>query len=149
MSRHGMYMWPVLTKWVTCQQSWSLLMHSHSYSAHARGRKLQNEKIAFEVRGHASTWSRALSFHIQLFCFYFTICSIINTLPSHAHCRRYVWEVVYCDCRNIIWELSNVSQRRPVRCHVVYGKRVSFMPTRGLWGVSRNWWRLFTDGALS
>ena len=37
----------------------------------ARGRKLQTEKIAFEVRGHASTRSSALSFQIQLFCFYF------------------------------------------------------------------------------
>ena len=39
---------------------------------HARGRKLQTEKIAFEVRGYTSTGSSALSFLIQLFCFYFT-----------------------------------------------------------------------------
>ena len=40
---------------------------------HARCRKLQTEKFAFEVRGHASTRSSALSFLIQLFCFYFTV----------------------------------------------------------------------------
>ena len=39
---------------------------------HAPGRKLQTEKIAFEVRGHASTKLSALSFLIRLFCFYFT-----------------------------------------------------------------------------
>ena len=38
----------------------------------APGGKRQTDKIAFEIRGHASTWSNALSLPIQLFCFYFS-----------------------------------------------------------------------------
>ena len=61
---------------------------------HARGRKLQSEKIALEVSGHASILSSALSFLIQLFCFYFTFRCIQDHLPSRAYCRTYVLQVV-------------------------------------------------------
>ena len=86
---------------------------------HARGRKLQTEKIAFELRGYASTWSSALSFLIQLFCFYFTFWCILNPLPSRAYCRRYVLQVVYCGYRNIIQVFSNVSLWQSDRFHLL------------------------------
>ena len=79
---------------------------------HARGRKLQTEKIAFEVRGHASTWSSALSFLIQLFGIYFTLWCILNPLPSRAYSWRYALQVVYYGYHNIIRVFSSVSLPR-------------------------------------
>ena len=81
----------------------------------ARGRKLQSEKIPFKIRGHASTRSSALSFLIQLFCFYFTFLCIPNPLPSRAYCRRYALQVIYCGYRNLIRVFSNVSLQRSDR----------------------------------
>ena len=92
-------------------------MRSQSYSTlNMPGvESFQTEKIAFEVRGHASTRSSALSFLIQLFCFYLTFLCIPNPLQSRASYRRYVLQVVYYGYRDIIRVFSNVSLRRSDR----------------------------------
>ena len=89
---------------------------------HAQGRKLQTEKIAFEVRGSAVL----LIFHLLLYS---------KPLPSRAYCQRYVLQVVYCGYRNIIRVFSNVSLRRSGRFYLFTGSECacvrSFKPIRG------------------
>ena len=69
---------------------------------HARGRKLQTQKIAFEVRGHENT-------SISPVDVFLTPSKVALIVEDN------VFQIVYCGYRNIIQVFSNVSLRRSDR----------------------------------